>query len=218
VSSSYLNNEYNQLCISARGGVLQKKMHSLIESEHKKQHFDSVLEVGAHYGEHLESVKHSWSKYIMVDINPIPEEVRNKLPNGVEFFLADAANLPFENATFDRVIVTCVLHHVDNVSQVLAELRRVVKAHGTISILIPCDPGISYRLFKEMTTGFISRRVGAYDKMKLFHALEHKNHFSSITVQILEKFKNDSIRFKFLPFYFKSWNLNLVATVQIIKS
>jgi SAM-dependent methyltransferase len=50
---------------------------------------------------------------------------------------ADATRLPFADATFDRVIASEVLEHIDDDAAALAELARVLKPGGTMAVTVP---------------------------------------------------------------------------------
>lgn len=52
----------------------------------------------------------------------------------VEIIQADAAELPFENAKFDTVVVSWVLEHAPNPAKILAECKRVLEPGGTIDL------------------------------------------------------------------------------------
>ena len=68
---------------------------------------------------------------------------QKKIPFG-KFKVADAAKLPYTNNFFNAVICLEVLEHVDNPSQALSEIYRVLKKGGYTVILVPSDN----RLFK----------------------------------------------------------------------
>jgi SAM-dependent methyltransferase len=51
----------------------------------------------------------------------------------VETASADAARLPFEDASFDLVFGHAVLHHVPDLGRALAELERVLRPGGTLA-------------------------------------------------------------------------------------
>ncbi|GAC1564721.1 MAG: class I SAM-dependent methyltransferase [Ktedonobacteraceae bacterium] len=53
------------------------------------------------------------------------------------FQLADAEQLPFPDATFDRVTCRIAAHHFPNVAQFVREVARILKA-GSIFLLIDC--------------------------------------------------------------------------------
>ena len=51
--------------------------------------------------------------------------------------LGDALSLPFADASFDRIIASEVLEHVDRDDDALRELVRVLRPGGTIAITVP---------------------------------------------------------------------------------
>jgi phosphatidylethanolamine/phosphatidyl-N-methylethanolamine N-methyltransferase len=54
--------------------------------------------------------------------------------------------LSYANNSFDSLIATHVLEHMYQPQLVLQEWRRVLKNGGVLSILIPTDPGMAWRL------------------------------------------------------------------------
>jgi ubiquinone/menaquinone biosynthesis C-methylase UbiE len=54
---------------------------------------------------------------------------------GLTFRVADAEQLPFDNATFDLVHSKDSLHHMDSPDRALAEYRRMLKPGGTALII-----------------------------------------------------------------------------------
>lgn len=59
-------------------------------------------------------------------------------PGGaIAFMRADATQLPFPDASFDRVICSEVLEHVPNYLAVIEELVRVLKPGGKLCISVP---------------------------------------------------------------------------------
>ena len=55
------------------------------------------------------------------------------------FFLqqTDATRLPFADNSFDKIICSEVLEHIENYSDVLREILRVLKPNGTLAISVP---------------------------------------------------------------------------------
>ncbi len=74
------------------------------------------------------------------DLSPgyLAEAGRRALANGVELELlqADAEQLPFPDATFDRVWGNAILHHL-NLPRAASELRRVLRPGG---LAVFCEP------------------------------------------------------------------------------
>lgn len=66
------------------------------------------------------------------------EEVRKRLavigvgPVPIEFINADASNLDFEDGFFDVIVSVMVLHHVEDLVNLLSELARVLKKSGRL--------------------------------------------------------------------------------------
>ena len=209
---------YNLICVSARKGPIMNLMHGLLEKKHRKSHFAHVLEVGAHRGEHLSYVKHSYDTYTLSDIQVmLPEEI-HQLPKGVKFVSANVESLPFDDSMFDRVISTCVLHHLSNLDDAIDELVRVCKPGGVISILLPTDPGLTYRGVKFLGSGIRAKKLGLLNQVKLFHAREHRNHYHSIAVILRAKLELHPFKVKFWPFRVPSWNLNALTIWEIRKA
>ena len=175
-----------------------------------------VLEVGAGLGQHLKFVKKSYSKYTMADVNPslmLKNNRESKLAK-IEYIVADVQNLPFKQGSFDRVISTCLLHHLNDVETALLEIKRVTKKGGLVSIYLSCDPGIMNRLLRKLLITPKARRLG-FSEYDIFIAREHKNHFQSIEFMINYVFAGQNIQKKYYPFHIKSWNLNTFCIFQI---
>jgi SAM-dependent methyltransferase len=56
--------------------------------------------------------------------------------------VADAAQLPFRNETFDSVLCTQVLEHVRDPLAVVREIHRTLRPHGVALITVPLNSGI----------------------------------------------------------------------------
>ena len=85
-----------------------------MEGRLRGRHFSTVLELGGGNGEHLDYVVHGFNRYTLVDIRKaVLQEKWTKDPRIVSL-VADAEHLPVEDKSIDRVVVTCLLHHVDH--------------------------------------------------------------------------------------------------------
>lgn len=209
---------YNQVNATAiPNSIVSKVMHRLIEKQFKSNSGLRILEVGANQGEHLQFVASDYKSYLLTDIRSIEisDNLKDKRNN---FQIADVQNLPFEDQTFDRVVSTCLFHHIDDPMKGFDEVRRVTKQGGMITILIPNDPGIMYRLLRNVTTLRNAKRLGILKETQLVHALEHKNHYLQLHTLLLEIFIKDSISTVNFPFLVKSYNLNALTVFNISKN
>lgn len=166
--------------------------HRLIERDFDSAtHFGRVLEVGAGTGQHLRFVRHGFDEYVATDVNPdllaIGREHAGSRP-GLRFELADATRLPYEDASFDRVISVYNLEHLPFPHDVLKEWRRVVRPGGVISIAIPAEGGIAWNMGRYFTT----RRSFAREGLNLDYiiAREHINACYRLVALIRHYFPN----------------------------
>jgi ubiquinone/menaquinone biosynthesis C-methylase UbiE len=79
------------------------------------------------------------SKVIATDLTPAMLEEAQKLQrelnvSNVEFRIADAHNLPFDDATFDLVTSRRAPHHFSAINRALGEMKRVLKPGGRLVI------------------------------------------------------------------------------------
>lgn len=73
-----------------------------------------------------------------VDLFPQKVEfARQQLPK-CRFQAASVYELPFEDASFDHVIVRDVVHHLDEPARFVREARRVLAPRGRIDVVEPC--------------------------------------------------------------------------------
>ena len=206
------------ICGNDSGGGLGKKAvastHRRMERKVKASHFSRVLELGGGNGEHLNYVLHGFDSYTLVDLRQATLEDRHERDPRIISIVADAERLPIDDHSIDRVIVTCLLHHVDHPEIVLQEIDRVLKDDGTATIFLSCDPGIVVRFLRKLTTERTARKLGfkGYD---LMNARDHRNHVSSLLLLARFVFRNKLIQENWMPFRVPSWNLNgyLILTV-----
>jgi len=181
-----------------------------------------LLELGFASGEHLSKIyKYPTEQYIGFDIatptsntyiNSMPKEISGKF----KFVQGDVHDLPFPDHYFDRIVSTCLLHHLIDPLLAMREIRRVSTPGGEISFAIPTDPGLLNQLIKRLITYPKMRKLGVKNPV-LIYALEHRNHVSGILALLRHVFKEDQVDLKFLPFHIKSWNLNFVIIAHITR-
>jgi ubiquinone/menaquinone biosynthesis C-methylase UbiE len=135
---------------------VMRASHKLVEKPYdEKNNFDRVLEIGAGTGEHLSFVRHQFGEYILSDLDQSTLEVAEKKLRGthdgkLKFEAQIGSDLSYADNTFDRVIATHVLEHIYQPHLALKEWLRVLKNGGTLSILIPTDPGMAWRLGRHL--------------------------------------------------------------------
>jgi phosphatidylethanolamine/phosphatidyl-N-methylethanolamine N-methyltransferase len=195
--------------------------HRLTERRFKEQdHFSKVLEIGAGTGEHLSYLRHSFDKYVLSDLDAKTLEVaKNKLHDKFGDKLVyepqNGETLSYADSSFDRVIATHVLEHIYQPHLALKEWRRVVKNEGVISILIPTDPGIAWRLGRHFGPRKNAVAQGiAYDYVM---AREHVNSCNNLIALLRHYFSERSESWWPLPVPSIDLNLFFVCHVTVKK-
>lgn len=92
----------------------------------------------------------------------------------------------------------------------------MTKVGGEIIFVIPTDPGILNQLVKRLISYRRLRKI-TNRKPELILALDHRNHVGGILELCKFVFQYDNLEIDYLPFRIKSWNLNLIARVHVIK-
>lgn len=103
----------------------------------------SVLDVGCGTGVHLDLYRKYRCALFGIDVSPSMLEIaKRRLGGEAELRLADAAELPYADATFDLIISMLALHemHPATRSAVLRQVKRVLKHSGRL-LLIDFHPG-----------------------------------------------------------------------------
>jgi len=190
--------------------------HGKLEHNVSKSNYNSVLELGGGNGEHLDFVSLNFEKYTIVDLRVCELNGVFKQDLRINSLVANAESLPFADNSFNRVVVTCLLHHVNNPEKVFLEIDRVMKVGGAASILLSCDPGLLVRLLRFFTTARTARRLGfaGYD---LMNARDHKNHVGSLVTLARYVFRHREMKESWYPLHVKSWNFNGYMTLALGK-
>ncbi|MCT7527178.1 class I SAM-dependent methyltransferase [Aliarcobacter cryaerophilus] len=205
----YQNTNYD----SGLTGYFLKKSHEWSEKKFDKtMKFNKVLEVGAGSGVHIDYVKHQYDEYYMTDLHDsFINQSKDKVNDKVILKIEDATKLSFEDNTFDRVIATHILEHVQNPHEVLMEWTRVLKPGGVLTIVLPCDPGFAWRLGRYCCArkSFIKQGID-YD---YWMAREHINPINNLVSFVKTYFNKTEESWK--PFSIPSIDLNLFYIVHI---
>jgi SAM-dependent methyltransferase len=221
VLDDFYENHYEKLHGEGALGLGGKLMHSFLERGRSATHHHSkVLELGCGNFEHFPYLKHNWDEFTAVDLRvPSDIEARNFMAvNGTKFVKSDVSTLPFEDNSFDRVLATCLVLHIQELPNALEEWQRVTRKSGFIDLLIPCETGVAHRFMRSLVSKPNARRRGIDSKSwKLINALDHVNSFPR-AISLLEASIIDgrSLEISFFPFGFlPSPDVNLFARATI---
>ena len=101
---------------------------------------DKVLDVGCGNGSLTFALCENagLGQIAAIDFSPIfvAEATRRNVDPRVTIRQADACDLPFPDATFDRAMALLVLHFVPEAGKAIAEMRRVVRSGGVVGAAV----------------------------------------------------------------------------------
>lgn len=224
VVDEYYRRCYSSVHAGAVAGAANDRLQKDLERPHAHRHFDDVLELGAGDLGHIDHVRHRFRRYVAGDLRPPPDlgewvsltplEAVPEMP-GRYFVELDAHDLPFPDRSFDRLVTTCLLMHLDDPMLALEEWRRVVRAGGVLDLLVPCDPGLAVRCYRLLVSRRRARSRG-FEHFDLVNAIDHKRPVGSLLTVCRYAFAEDSMHIDWFPFRrVPSWNLNSHLVVRV---
>jgi phosphatidylethanolamine/phosphatidyl-N-methylethanolamine N-methyltransferase len=213
--SIYEDGAYDDYLYQGAQGIVMRALHRRMEVPlGPEQTYRLTVEVGAGEGQHLPYIRHAYERYVMTDLRE--QSTSLKWPPRVEFVTANAEILPFDEATVDRLVTTCVLHHLDHPEQALENWRACVKPGGRLTILLANDPGLVHRVGRRLTTHRAAVKLGINYRLEM--AREHRNHALSLMAMVDHVFRDDEVKFTGIPFPWKTWNFNFGSIYQVVKA
>lgn len=164
---------------------------------------DIVLDAGCGFGRHsLEFLKRGARVFCMdldmeslrktrFTLAQLHQQISTEESRNFTVHSGDALSLPFRDETFDRIICSEVMEHVDDDYAACAELTRVLKKNGLIAITVPTifteliydaltyeyftSPGGHIRKYTPKKLAAIMRSCGLE-----VYAIGHRHAFHSI--------------------------------------
>ena len=114
-----------------------------------------LLDVGCGEGQLARAAKLQNPSVRVVGVDPTPRqiEVAEERGGGVEYRVAPADALPFEDESFDAVLACLVFEHIDNLEGAIAEVARVLKPGGTFLFLL------NHPLLQTPNSGWIDDQI-----------------------------------------------------------
>ena len=120
----------------------RKKVISILKKELQQKTSFQILDIATGTGDlAIQAASLNPEKIIGIDISEemlkIGEQkiIKKNLNNLIEFKIAEAETLPFQNSTFDAVIVAFGVRNFYDLNKGLAEIFRVLKNDGILIVL-----------------------------------------------------------------------------------
>ena len=152
-----------------------------------------ILDVGCGRGEFLKELSRQGMNCWGTDIADFKQ--LESTP-GIRFFQGPLTSAPFEAASFEAVSIWHVLEHTPDATQVLSQIKKILKPGGVLAIAVPHFESFQSKLFR-----------GHWFHLDL---PRHLFHFSKKT--LLELLKERDL--EILKVSTQSWEQNLYGFVQ----
>lgn len=146
----------------------------------------NVLEIGTGTGCFTKAIAETKAKITSIDISPdlIEVAIENIKEPNVTFKIENAYALTYQDSSFDTIIGSSVLHHLE-IEKALKEFYRVLKPGGTIYFTEPNM--LNPQVFIERNIPFVKRYFmvspdeTAFIRWKLFRKIQ-ENNFKDIKI------------------------------------
>ncbi|MGH9136405.1 MAG: class I SAM-dependent methyltransferase [Acidimicrobiales bacterium] len=137
---------------------------------------DRVLDLGCGFGRHAYEAVRRGCRVTAVDYSLA--ELKDVSARFAELGAGsttngDAVHLPFADASFDRIIASEVLEHIDDDASAITELARVLRPGGTMAVTVPAwlSERICWALTDEYHAPFVD---GGHVRVYTEHDLRRK--------------------------------------------
>ena len=212
-----LTNKYNSHAYSGLMGYFMKKCHQDLERYDFSNRIENILEVGAGSAPHYNYIKHNYKKYYIIETTKIKKSYYKDNPKVVakEY---DGKKIPFKKNFFDRIIISHCLEHINQPEDFLLEIMSKLKKRGILSISLPTDPGLLFRLGRLYLKIFsIKKKYNITpNQFDYMNATEHVNSIFGLYAILKFNF-GKAIKESYLPFKIKLFDLNLFYNIHIKK-
>ena len=212
-----LTSRYNSHAYSGLMGFFMNQCHRQLEKFDFPKNISKVLEVGAGNAPHYKFIKHEYDEYHIVETS------RTIIGNYADNPKVIAANydgkiLPYEKEYFDRIIISHCLEHIVDPEAFLFEMMEKLRTGGVLSISLPTDPGLLFRIGRLYLKIFSLRNKYkiSSEKFDYMNATEHVTSIFGLSSIIKYNYK-DCLKDYYLPFKIKLFDLNLFYNVHISK-
>ncbi len=212
-----LDAKYNTHLYTGLLGYALRYSHRQLEKFNGKKKYSKVLEIGAGSAPHIDYLKHDYDEYFVAETSDYALEFYKGTKN-IKAHSYDGVNLPFNNNFFDRIIISHCLEHINEPEKFLLEMMSKLKEGGILSISLPADPGLLWRLGRLFIKHFIVKKTYNISKEEYEYvvATEHVNSIFNLISLIRYNFKNQIVE-HFLPFRIKLIDANLFYIAHITK-
>ena len=209
--------KYNDHAYSGLMGFFMKHCHKQLEKYNFPKNISKVLEIGAGSAPHYKFITHPYDEYHIVETSGTVIQYYTDNPKVIATNY-DGKTLPYEKEYFDRIIISHCLEHIINPEIFLFEMMSKKKKGGILSISLPTDPGLLFRIGRLYLKIFSIKNKYkiSSEQFNYMNATEHVNSIFGLSSIIKYNYGN-SMTDSYLPFKIRLFDLNLFYNVHITK-
>ena len=211
-----LNSNFEKVNYSGMSGYLFSLGHKNLEKNLEKSEYKNVLEIGAGTEPQLKYINHKYNKYTVLEMSDYAIEHLQKKYKKIHILKYDGVNLPFSDNSFDRIILSHCLEHIQNFEVFLEILMKKLKRGGVLSLSQPTDPGFLWRFGRYLRQAITLKDRKSREEYYYIMANEHINSVFNIFSVLKYKYKY-KMKESYVPFKIKSLDFNLFYNVHIKK-
>lgn len=215
---NHLNSKHESHLYTGLQGFFIKNGHYDLEKfKKKKLHYPRVLEIGAGTTPHYYFLKHTYEEYHIAETSEFAIDF-HKSNKKITLINYNGKTLPYDDLYFDRIIISHCLEHIISPEIFIKEMMRILKKNGVLSISLPTDPGIAWRLGRILVGLFKVKKTYnlSYEEFEYLNATEHVNSIFNLISIIRHNYKG-SIEESYYPLKIRTPDLNLIYNVHIYK-
>lgn len=168
--------------------ALKRRAKKIIEGLNPQQG-DKILDLGCGTGYYLFLLSSLPVRLNLIGLDNddrAVNEAKNFLSKKIKFIISDCHKLPFKDGTFDKVVASEVLEHLDDDLNALKEIRRILKPNG---ILVISTPSIRYPFLWDPISWLLQY---------FFETHIRKGFFSGIWFGHIRLYKKEELETKFI--------------------
>ena len=217
-TSKKINKIYSQYLYTGFHGMLMRYCHRQLESKLPDKKFKKILEIGAGSEPHFSYIKNKDFIYFILEKTKQESPIKKIKSEKIFYKYYDGKKIPFKQNSFDRIILSHTLEHILDPEPFIKNVMKILKKNGVLSISLPADPGLFYRISRMMNKIFsfnYKLKISAIE-YDYSNAIEHINSIFNLVNIIRYNYKK-KITESFLPFKIKLIDLNLFYNVHITK-
>tara|TARA_Y100000590_G_scaffold445295_1_gene577225 strand:+ start:183 stop:848 length:666 start_codon:yes stop_codon:yes gene_type:complete len=212
-----LSTRYRSHAYTGLMGFFMNYCHKQLENIKLPNKMSMVLEIGAGDSPHINYLKHDFDEYHILETS---DYALKKKEENIKIIKKkyDGKIIPYPDEKFDRIIISHCLEHIPFPEKFLFQMMSKLKDGGLLSISLPADPGLLFRIGRTYLKIFSLKKNYKISKEEFdyMNATEHINSIFTLRSLIKFHFKGKIKEF-YLPFKVKLIDLNLFYNVHIWK-